>query len=543
MGGMTMAAKKIPCLMPSEREAVLKLCRQEFRALQRVQHENIVQLIGVIVDDVKSVTLLMELAKGGSLRSLLTAHPEKVVGVLGTQRQLLRGIAVGMAFLHSQTPRPILHHDLKTDNVLVWADEATGGFHPKVTDFGLATGTGNTSLRSDMKKTGAGTLAYKAPECFANEFTTASESYAYGVVGFEVLTAQLPWEGKIEPAIIMAVAVKHERPPLPSDLGSSGILVPLIERCWAQEPRDRPSFAEAAEAPELAIPKGASGAVGEGDAVLADKMNALADKMNALLAMQQQLAGGMRDLGSEMRQMSSVVQANSSMLGALLQDEHGCPRWLTLVPKSPGKSALSRAAEWLKPKNWINKTVVLFFVCPVTKSAVGKGFELELPRDWVVKYGPAIRVGITLLKMGTAGARLAGLPVPSLSDLTGMAMESLEEQTAYLTQVTTPSHIPTPRIGPAIPSSTKSNANLGWFRFHPVLPVHFAQAVGRWHRRAARREQSRFHQQLGRPYGGKGGSQWAATAQGDGAAELPAGELGYLLLTRPWLCFECFFLL
>ena len=79
MGGMTMAAKKIPCLMPSEREAVLKLCRQEFRALQRVQHANIVKLIGVIVDDVKSVTLLMELAEGGSLRSLLTAHPEKVV--------------------------------------------------------------------------------------------------------------------------------------------------------------------------------------------------------------------------------------------------------------------------------------------------------------------------------------------------------------------------------------------------------------------------------------------------------------------------------
>ena len=485
MGGMKMAAKKILCLTPSEREVKLKLCRQEFRALHRAQHKNIVKLIGVIVDDVKSLTLLMELAEGGSLRSLLIAHPQKVVGVLGTQRQLLRGIAVGMAFLHSQTPRPILHHDLKTDNVLVWADEATGGFHPKVTDFGLATGTGNTSMPSDTRKKGAGTFAYKAPECFDDVFTTASESYAYGVVGFEVLTAQLPWEGKSESTIMMAVVMKQKRPPLPSDLGSSGILVPLIERCWAQEPRDRPSFAEVAEAPELAIPEGASGAVGEGGAALADKINAvlamqqqlvggqqqLLGGQQQLAGGQQQLAGGMRDLGSEMRQMSSAVQASLSMLGTLLQDEHGCPRWLTLVPKQPGKSALSRAAEWLKPKNWINKTVVLFFVCPVTRSAVGNGFDLELPWDWVVKYGPAIRVGITLLKMGTAGARLTGLPVPRLSDLTGMAMDSPGEQTAYLTQVRRHRLIPPSRIGPAIPFSTNSDSGLGGFQSHPVLPI------------------------------------------------------------------------
>jgi serine/threonine protein kinase len=98
MGGMKMAAKKILCLTPSEREVKLKLCRQEFRALHRAQHKNIVKLIGVIVDDVKSLTLLMELAEGGSLRSLLIAHPQKVVGVLGTQRQLLRGI--------NSSPRP-----------------------------------------------------------------------------------------------------------------------------------------------------------------------------------------------------------------------------------------------------------------------------------------------------------------------------------------------------------------------------------------------------------------------------------------------------
>ena len=40
-----------------------------------------------------------------SLRGLLNDHANEVVGVLETQRQLLRGIAAGMAFLHAQTPR------------------------------------------------------------------------------------------------------------------------------------------------------------------------------------------------------------------------------------------------------------------------------------------------------------------------------------------------------------------------------------------------------------------------------------------------------
>jgi len=97
--------------------------------------------------------------------------------------------------------------------------------------------------------------------------------------------------------------------------------------------------------------------------------------------------------------------------------------------------AVSRAAEWLKPSSWINSKVVLHFVCPVTRTAVGGGFELQLPKDWVVRYGPAIRVGLTMLQVGAAGARLAGLPVPRLSELTGLAMESMDAQLGYLKEL------------------------------------------------------------------------------------------------------------
>jgi hypothetical protein len=133
--------------------------------------------------------------------------------------------------------------------------------------------------------------------------------------------------------------------------------------------------------------------------------------------------------------VGAATRANASMLGAILQGEHDCPRWLVLVPKPPAKGTVSRAAEWLKPSSWINSKVVLHFVCPVTRTAVGGGFELQLPKDWVVRYGPAIRVGLTMLQVGAAGARLAGLPVPRLSELTGLAMESMDAQLGYLKEL------------------------------------------------------------------------------------------------------------
>ena len=64
-GGMVMAAKKISCTVASERELIVTMCRREFRALKKVMHANIVKIIGVGVDDPKSVLLLLELAPLG----------------------------------------------------------------------------------------------------------------------------------------------------------------------------------------------------------------------------------------------------------------------------------------------------------------------------------------------------------------------------------------------------------------------------------------------------------------------------------------------
>ena len=163
------------------------------------------------------------------------------------QLALLTGIALGMAHLHGQQPAPILHHDLKTANVLVWPDAASTRFVAKISDFGLATGSHDSTMRTAHAKTGAATLAYKAPEAFDDEFSAASEVYAFAIVAWEVLTAKVPWQGYSEARLTKAI-IKEERPPLPQHGDFQ-----LVESCWAQEAKDRPTFAALAQGLQAAV--------------------------------------------------------------------------------------------------------------------------------------------------------------------------------------------------------------------------------------------------------------------------------------------------
>ena len=236
-GGLEMAAKQL-VVRGDMREEVEKVLRREFRAAHGLKHENIVKLLGVCVDHKDWVCLLMELVQRGSLRALLTSAPERVTGSEATQLKLADGIAAGMAYLHRRTPQ-MLHHDLKSENVLVGKDDVA-----KIADFGLATGTGGSTMLTNPR--GAGTLAYKAPELFRRKpFTTACDVYAFGILAWELTTGEIPWKDyeKEDEASLMFAIVGGERPPL--DPSQAAIFVGgLAQRCWAQEPDARPSFAE-----------------------------------------------------------------------------------------------------------------------------------------------------------------------------------------------------------------------------------------------------------------------------------------------------------
>lgn len=151
-------------------------------------------------------------------------------------RRLLREVADALAHAHR---RGVIHRDVKAANVLL--DRESG--RALLTDFGIARG-----FDVGLTATGlvVGTPAYLAPEQVAGEPATArSDVYALGLLGYELLTGRLPFEGD-SPAAVMfkriaepAPALRDRRADVPPALAA------LVMQCLERDASDRPASAAA----------------------------------------------------------------------------------------------------------------------------------------------------------------------------------------------------------------------------------------------------------------------------------------------------------
>ena len=290
--GLHLAAKRM-VFDEKDRDATVKMMRREGLAMRKLIHPNITQVLGIVLDHPSYIALLMERAQYGSLRDALDDYATLITSRTDVQLRLALDIAEGMAYLHSREPM-MLHHDLKSANVLLLAaphtdqavhasthlnDACVGHIQAKLCDFGLVSGVspghGATVLQSTIAHAGgAGTLAYSAPEAFSDEYVAASEVYAYGIILWEILTAQVPWavnaaNGKAyTQATLMHAVVSGTRPELSASL-ASGVLGGLAQRCWHGEAVSRPNFERVRRQLQLGLRQSQelmSGTVGGGHA-------------------------------------------------------------------------------------------------------------------------------------------------------------------------------------------------------------------------------------------------------------------------------------
>lgn len=189
--------------------------------------------------------LVLELVEGRPLSQLLAQEgplpPERA-------RHLVCQVATALAVAHGGG---LVHRDIKPSNLLVTDDDTV-----KVTDFGIARAADHAATTRIGFVTG--TAQYLSPEQAGGASASpASDMYALGVVAYECLVGQRPFEG--EPLAVLLAHRESPVPQLPDRVPAD--LRALVHRLLDKDPDRRPAAAEVAggAAPEvptqaLAIP-------------------------------------------------------------------------------------------------------------------------------------------------------------------------------------------------------------------------------------------------------------------------------------------------
>ncbi|HEX2621092.1 MAG TPA: tetratricopeptide repeat protein, partial [Phototrophicaceae bacterium] len=170
----------------------------EFRTLAGLRHPHIVSVLDYGFDRQRQPFFTMQLIEGA--KTLTEYASTNELDTAGKVRILIE-ILQALAYLHR---RGIIHRDLKPANVLVTPEGVV-----KVLDFGLALHQSDSVTSASTG--GVGTLAYMAPELFADEpATVESDLYAVGVIAYEVFVGKYPFN--LKNMSLLVNGILHEKP-------------------------------------------------------------------------------------------------------------------------------------------------------------------------------------------------------------------------------------------------------------------------------------------------------------------------------------------
>jgi serine/threonine protein kinase len=209
---------------------------REAETAARLSHPNIVP-IHTVGDKDDLCYFVMGLVDGESLGLRLKRR-----GRLSIEeaRRIMRESADALSAAHAQG---VIHRDVKPDNILL---EGTRG-RVMVTDFGIAKALSSEGGTLTEAGVAIGTPAYMSPEQAAGDrdIDGRSDLYSLGVVAYQMLTGELPFQAPTVPALLMKqisevpVAISRKRPETPEELSLT------VMRCLEKDPEDRWNTADA----------------------------------------------------------------------------------------------------------------------------------------------------------------------------------------------------------------------------------------------------------------------------------------------------------
>jgi eukaryotic-like serine/threonine-protein kinase len=204
----------------------LERFRREARAVAQLNHPHVVTVIDAGEDE-GAPYIVFEYVEGETLKDRIRRS-----GRLPVAEAVAYAIEIARALECAHEHR-LVHRDVKPQNVLIDPDGRA-----KVTDFGIARSLEAQGLTAPGRV--LGTTDYVSPEqALGHEVTEQSDIYSLGIVLYEMLTGEVPFQADTQ----VAVAMKHVREPLPDVQRRrpeiSAALAAIVERATAKETRNR----------------------------------------------------------------------------------------------------------------------------------------------------------------------------------------------------------------------------------------------------------------------------------------------------------------
>ncbi len=190
----TLVAVKV--LLTQLTQETVETFRREAQTIARLRHPSIVQVHDFGIED-ETAYLVMDYAPHGTLRQ---RQPKGTVFPLVTVVSYVKQVAEGLQYAHDQR---LVHRDVKPENMLLGPRQEV-----LLSDFGIAL-TAHSSFSQNTQNV-AGTIVYMAPEQIQGHARPASDQYALGVVVYEWLCGNRPFQGTFT-----EIALQHTTKPAP----------------------------------------------------------------------------------------------------------------------------------------------------------------------------------------------------------------------------------------------------------------------------------------------------------------------------------------
>ncbi len=204
---------------------ILRRFRMERQVLAGLDHPNIARLLDAGTTDEGAPYLVMEYVEGLPI----DRYCESLNLPIADRLKLFLTVCDAVQYAHQNL---IIHRDIKPSNILVTPDGS-----PKLLDFGIAklVRPEETAEDPSLKLTATDSRPmsphYASPEQARGELiTTASDVYSLGVLLYELLTGQLPYEFKLRSAAHIEQTICEAIPKPPSEVDYRGTLPEPVDR-------------------------------------------------------------------------------------------------------------------------------------------------------------------------------------------------------------------------------------------------------------------------------------------------------------------------